>query len=220
MSNTIATTYMIIFFIITFGILGFVLLIVGLIQSKKGLWIVGICSLLLSTSGIFFSLSHAINKYRNQSTSIEFPVYPDFHDTDPYYDLDSLETVEYFPDSVYSNIITGYIKNKKSDLILMKVMIGREIGNNGIHVLKLTQPSSRVEDDFYKMVSLYLSFSENFQGLLELKSFNQDYNQLSANIIEVSQVDGNDIYVDFSLEKTRLKEIDYLTLTLADQEEF
>lgn len=220
MTDSIFTTYMLIFFILIFGIIGLILLIVGLIQSKRGLWIAGICSLLLSASGIFFSINHAINKYRDRSVRVEYPDYSEPFETDPYYDLDSLETIEYFPDSVYSNVITGYIKNKKSDLILMKLLIDREVEYSGINVMKLTQPSSRVEKEFYKMISLYLSFSDNFQGLLELKSFDRDFDELSSNIIEVSQIEGNDIYVDFSIEKIRLKEIDYITLSLASQKEF
>jgi len=219
MTDTLITTYMLIFFIMIFGLIGLIFLIVGLIQSKKGLWIAGIFSLLLSVSGIIFSISHAISKYNSATATMEYPVFPELFDPDPYYDLDSLETIEYFPDSVYSNVITGYIKNKNSDLILMKLLIDREIEHQGIHVTKLTQPSSRVESDFYKMISLYLVFSNNFRGLLELKSFNKDHDELSSNIVEVSQVDGNDIFVDFSIKKTKLKEIDFITLSLAQQEE-
>jgi len=171
-------------------------------------------------SGILFSINLAINEYKSRSATIEYPINPELFETDPYYDIDSLETIEYFPDSLYSNVITGYIKNRKSDLILMKLLIDREIEYSGIHVVKLTQPSSRVEKEFYKMISLYLSFSDNFQGLLELKSFNHEFDELSSNIIEVSQVDGNDIYVDFSIDKIELKEIDFITLSLASQEEF
>jgi len=212
--------YILIIVAVIVGFTGLILFVLGLVQAKKVMWGFGLISMVLAFFIAYLTIHSAINKYSRRFSQHKQQEYPNQWGEDQYFYNDSTGETEYFPDSIYSNVISGYLKNRKMDLVFMKLLVNNELENMGIHVSKITQPNSTFENEFYSVVSLYLSFSESFWGLLELKSYDEKRYELSSSIIEVSQSRGMDLYVDFNLENNvKLKDIDYLTLSVAEKEE-
>jgi hypothetical protein len=208
------TIYLLLILAIVVGFVGMILFVLGLGQGRRKIWITGLFSMVAAGFFGLVTLMGMINRYSHRYEARQYSPPP----VDEYqYRHDSLALIEYYPDSNYSNILNGYLLNRKEKLVAVRLMISKELENKGVSVLKITQPSGEVERRFYDFISLNLSFSEHFMGLLELKSFDDSEYQLHSTVIEVSQDSGRDIYVDFNLgDHVKLRDIEFLTLSIRD----
>jgi hypothetical protein len=204
------TIYLVFVGALIIGMIGVVLLIVGLIQKTKRLWITGIISFALAI--VLFLSSFVFGVYKVfgiiEKVAKNNYNYIDYHyKKTPYYDNhDSTKTLL---ESNYSEPQTGIIESNNSGEVFVKVYPNKSITSKEIDLIKVEKNNKKKEST----ISLQISFEQKYNGNFTLNAYDVNNHLIDSSRVMIQMKANMENTIEFIYPKnTNFSIISYLTL--------
>ncbi len=215
MENFSFLPYLLIIISVLTGVGGITLLIIGLVQNKRNLWlpgaivffvafIFGIAGIIISVRSIVVNISENIGNIANigkigKHTS--------------YIYTDSLSGTDSPVDSTFAESISGFIEDTDNSLIFIKVFPKKDLIAYGITLEKVNkEKKSQINN---KAISLMLNFERGYIGKMKLTIFDNEKKVLGISNADVNKKPGEIGNINFLFsEDVNISIIDFCKLTI------
>jgi len=205
------TIYLIFIGALVLAMTGVVLLIIGLVQKTKPLWISGVISfalaIVLFLSAFFFGIykffsmvekAAKLNYHYFEYKKYNVPNYESFQDS-----------TEISLDSLYSKPITGIINGENYSEVFVKVFPIKSITDKEIDIVKIEKSSKNRPNT----ICLLFSFEQKYSGNFTLKAYDSSNTLLNSSKVMVHMNPKMENTIEFVFPKgTNFSIISYLTL--------
>ena len=204
------TIYLIFIGTLIIGMTGIVLLIVGLIQKTKSLWISGIISIALAIVLFLSSFVFGVYKF---FTIIEKAAKSNYQYIDyqykktPYYNNE--DSTETSLDNNYGQPQTGIIEDDNSSEVFVKVYPNKTITAQEIDLIKIERNKKTKKNT----ICLLISFEQKYNGEFILNAYDANNYLIDSSKVMIQMNANMENTIEFIFPKsTNFSIISYLTL--------
>jgi hypothetical protein len=212
MENFSFLPYLLLIIGILAGVAGLTFLIIGLINSKRKLWLPG--AIILSSAtiiGIFGFVFFIKTFVTNIKDNIE--KFDNMKKHNSYVCSDSTTYDDRPVDSTFAEPISGFIEDSDNSMVYVKVFPSRNILPFGITLEKVDK--GKKSATVHKAISLIMSFDRAYNGKLRLTAFDYEKKELGSSGASADKKSGEISSVNFAFpEDVNFSVIDYCTLTV------
>jgi hypothetical protein len=212
MENFNFLPYMLLIIGILAGIAGLTFLIIGLINSKRKLWLPGAIilssAIIIGIFGFVFFIKTFVNTIKDNIANID-----KLNKHNSYVFSDSTTYNDRPVDSTFAEPVSGFIEDSDNSKVYIKVFPSREITPFGITMEKVDKGKKTA--DIHKVISIILSFDKAYNGKLRLTAFDYEKKQLGSSGASANKKSGEISSVNFAFpDDVNFSLIDYCTLTV------
>jgi hypothetical protein len=212
MENFSFLPYLLLIIAILTGVAGLTLLIIGLINSKRKLWLPGIIilssAIIIGIFGFVFFIKTFVTTIKDNIGNLD-----KMNKHNSYVFSDSTTYNERPVDSTFAEPISGFIEDSDNSKVYIKVFPSRDITPFGITLEKVDK--GKKSATVKKAISLMLSFDRAYNGKLRLTAFDYEKKELGSSGASADKNSGEISSVNFVFpDNVNFSVIDYCTLTV------
>jgi hypothetical protein len=212
MENFSFLPYLLLIIAILTGVAGLTLLIIGLINSKRKLWLPGIIilssAILIGIFGFVFFIKTFVTTIKDNIGKLD-----KMNKHNSYVFSDSTTYNERPVDSTFAEPISGFIEDSDNSKVYINVFPSRDITPFGITLEKVDK--GKKSATVKKAISLMLSFDRAYNGKLRLTAFDYEKKELGSSGASADKKSGEISSVNFVFpDNVNFSLIDYCTLTI------
>lgn len=212
MENYTFLPYLSLIIAILAGVAGLTLLIIGIINSKRKLWLPGAIILSISITigiiGFLFSVKTFVTNIKDNIIKLD-----NMNKHNSYVCSDSTTYNDRPVDSTFAEPISGFVEDTDNSMVYVKVFPSRDITPFGITLEKVDK--GKKSANVQKAISLILSFDRAYNGKLRLTAFDYEKKELGSSGASADKKSGEISSVNFAFtDDVNFSLIDYCTLTI------
>ena len=194
------------------GVSGITLLIIGLINSKRKLWLPGAIivtvSIIIGIVGFLFSIRTFVTNIADNIKDL------DKHNKHNNYVFSDSSTFSERPvDTTFAEPISGFIEDTDNSMVYIKVFPSRDLSAFGITLEKVDK--GKKSANVQKAIALILNFDRAYNGKLRITAYDYEKKELGSSGASADKKSGEISSVNFAFsDNVNFSVIDYCTLTV------